>query len=271
MGAKESGQSLLAGVLAKLPEADRATAQAIFAKADAEGAITLIGESALARSDYSKQMDTIREQTTALEAKQTELTEWWEVNKDALLDYKAIKPEFDKLKTTPPARTTPDPNPPPAGLTKEEFDKDMAIRLEARDRIFAGALGFSVTLAQKHFVMFHEALDMNELLRDPKIGTVDKTTGDTYGLMDAYNNKHGDRVSTKLKEIKDAEFNKAVDDKVNERLRSSPQHPFPIRDSSPSPLDALTTPEKKTTDFTVDSAVAFYEQLQANKAAGTAP
>lgn len=264
MGAKESGQSLLAGVLAKLPEGDRAAAQAIFAKAEAEGAITLIGESALARSDYSKHMDEIRDKTQQLEAKQTELTEWWEVNKDALVDYKTIKPEFDKLKTTPPA--TPPATPP--GRTQEEIEKEMAATLEVRDRAFAGALGFSVTLAQKHFVMFNEALDMNELLRDPKIGTVDKTTGERYGLMDAYNAKHGERVSTKLKEVEDAKFNKAVDDKVKETLRSSPQHPFPIRDSSPSPLDALTTPDKKTTDFTVDSAVAFYEQLQANKAGG---
>ena len=60
MGAFESGQSFIAGVLAKLPAEQQAQAKAIFDAAEAKDAVALIGDGALARSDYSRHMDELR-------------------------------------------------------------------------------------------------------------------------------------------------------------------------------------------------------------------
>src|SRR5258706_4057973 len=134
MGAKESGQSFLAGVLAKLPEADRAAAQAIFEKPEAEQAIVLVGEGALARPDYSKAMDEVTKLKTELEDERNTLTTWFTDNQAALKDYLVIRPEYDKLKGNPPT-PSPKPEPPPA------FDqKALDETLDQRDRAFAGAL-----------------------------------------------------------------------------------------------------------------------------------
>jgi hypothetical protein len=108
---------------------------------------------------------------------------------------------------------------------------------------------------------------MTELLSDPKLGQVlDRNTGRVYGLKDAYDAKHGTRVIEKAKAIEDARIKKLVDDGVAERMRTMPQnHPFPLRDSTPSPLDALDNKERKPADYSVDSAITEYERLQATR------
>ena len=55
--ALDSGKSLAELLAAKLPESLRPTLQEIFAKPEAADALTLLGDSALARSDYSRSKD----------------------------------------------------------------------------------------------------------------------------------------------------------------------------------------------------------------------
>lgn len=264
MGAKESGQTFLAGVLAKLPEADRAAAQAIFGKPEAEAAVVLVGEGALARPDYSKHMDDLTKKTGELDARQTELNEWFAANEAALKEYLTIKPEYDKLKGTTPLV----PKPPVAGLTKEEIDE----QLEARDRSFAGALALSMNLASRHLHMFNEPLDTSELLANPKLGRpIDGQPGRVFGLQEAYDEKHGARVTAKHTDAETARINKMVDEKVAEKLKGvNSQHPFPLRDPNPSPLDALADTTRKTADYSVDSAIAEYERLQQTRSGAPA-
>lgn len=260
MGAKESGQSFIAGVLAKLPEADRAAAQAILSKPEAEAAVVLIGDGVLARTDYSKNMDAIKVKEDELAAKQQELSEWFAPNEAALKEYLVIKPEYEKLKADPNHK--PNPAAPLTGLTKADLEKELATVIEQNNRAFAGALALATDLSARHSVMFGEALNTTELLGDPKLGRpVEGDPNRVYGLQDAYNTKHGARVTTKAQEAETARINKMVDEQVATKLRGMTQHPFPLRDPNPSPLDALTNADRKPDSYTVDSAVAEFDRL----------
>src|SRR5262245_53603897 len=84
MSAFESGQAFIAGVLAKLPEEQRAQAKAIFDAAEGKEAVTLIGDGVLARADYSRSMDTLREKEGALNEYYTRLNGWYTDNEAAL-------------------------------------------------------------------------------------------------------------------------------------------------------------------------------------------
>src|SRR5262245_39744481 len=97
MGAFESGQSFVAGVLAKLPAELQTQAKAIFDKAEAKEAVTLIGDGALARSDYSRSMDTLREKEGALNEYYARLNHWYGDNKSALEHARAYEQQQQLL------------------------------------------------------------------------------------------------------------------------------------------------------------------------------
>jgi hypothetical protein len=269
--AADAGKSFLAGVFAKLTPEQRTQAEAIFASADANAALEVIGTGALAQPEISRQLDSLKTQREELDARQQELEDWFAPNKAALEEYVTMKPEFDRLKAGGGGGGGhKDDHKETSGMTKEE----IAASLEARDRAFAGALALTMDLSARHYAMFSEPLNTTELLADPKLGTViDRATGKVYGLQDAYAAKHGERVQTKATEAETARINKLVDEQVKERLKTMPQnqsHPFPLRDSSPSPLDALADTQRKTTDYSVDSAVAKYEELSQTRAGTSA-
>jgi hypothetical protein len=257
--ASDAGKSFLAGVYAKLTPEQRTQAEAIFNSADATSALEVLGTGALAQPEINRQLDELRTKAQSLDDLREKNETWFAENKAALEEYLTIKPEYETLKTKGGGG-----NPPPtAGLTKEE----ISAALESRDRAFAGAMSLGMDLSAKHSHMFSEPLNMTELLSDPKLGQVlDRNSGRVYGLQDAYDTKHGTRVTEKVKAIEDARIKKLVDDGVAERMRTMPQnHPFPLRDSTPSPLDALDNKDRKPVDFNVDSAVAEYERLQATR------
>ena len=116
MGAYESGQSLIASVLAKLPEGQREAARAIFEAAEAKDAVSLVGDSALARSDYSRSMDTLREKEGALNDYYTRLDGWYTDNKARLDASYAGDPATPPAKPTPQPTPQPDPTPQGGGL-----------------------------------------------------------------------------------------------------------------------------------------------------------
>src|SRR5262252_8094600 len=100
MGAFETGQTFLAGVLAKLPAEQQAQAKAIFEAAEAKDAVTLLGDGALARSDYSRSMDQLREKEQALNEYYEKLNGWYGENKAAL---DQARTPVTPPKTDPPA------------------------------------------------------------------------------------------------------------------------------------------------------------------------
>ena len=106
MGAFESGQTFMAGVLAKLPAEQRAQAEAVFNNAEAKEAVTLIGDSVLARSDYSRNMDASGEKETALTDYYTRLDGWYKDNQDALAASRARgRPIRTRIPIRIPTRT----------------------------------------------------------------------------------------------------------------------------------------------------------------------
>src|SRR5262245_33085061 len=144
MGAYESGQSFMAGVLAKLPAELRAQAETIFHGDLAKEAVTLAGDGALARSDYSRNMDTLREKERELTAYYERLNGWYADNKSAL--------DQAREQQTPPA--TPPATPPGNGNGTGGGAPDLSaaltaaeIRRIAEERANAAAGGSSAATA----------------------------------------------------------------------------------------------------------------------------
>jgi hypothetical protein len=265
----QAGLTFLQGWAPTLPEAFRAEVSALLTKitstpeAEIEPSLRYVGDGAMARPDYSRAMNDLAEKTKELDAIAQEHTQWYAENKDALTEYVRIKPEYDKLKGNGHPNPNPNPNPTPnldaKGLTSDQ----LAEELERRDRSYASVLAFGVSLAQRHFAMFNEALDMGELVADPRIGQAVKgQPGRVFGLQDAYNAKYGERVQQKAQEAETARINKLVEERLVEERKKQPlQQPYPLARSEPSALDALATKDGPAA-HTIDTAVAEYERLQ---------
>jgi hypothetical protein len=262
MGAFESGQSFLAGVLAKLPESQRAQAEAIFNDAAAKEAVTLVGDGALGRSDYSRHMDDLREKEQSLTEYYTRLDGWYKDNQGAL--------EAARSGGRQPAA---DPNPQPNGNGHTQPNSTLdpaAIRRIAEEAIneagrdYIAVSAFLTTQGAWHSHVFGEPLDMTELVQNPKLGRpIVGQPGRVFSLQDAYQEKYGDRIGAKNKELEEKRFNDEVDKRLLARTSASASQPFPLRSES-SPLDVLSTKDG-TAAHTLDSAVAEYERLVAAK------
>jgi hypothetical protein len=263
MGAFESGQSFLAGVLAKLPQEQQAQARAIFEAAEAKDAVVLLGDGALARSDYSRSMDSLREKEQALNEYYVRLDGWYSENKQAL----------DATRSTGGGDPTPPREQPPAqpaaggnlALTQDDIRRiaNDAINEAGRDYIAVSA--FLATQGARHSHLFGEPLDMTELVANPKLGKpIYGQPGRVYSLQDAYLERYGERIQKKQQEAEDKRINDEVDKRLSERIKqTSSGHPFPLRQES-SPLDVLQTKDGPSV-HTLDSAVAEYERLVAAK------
>lgn len=263
MGAFESGQAFMAGVLAKLPLEQQAQARAIFEAAEAKDAVTLLGDGALARSDYSRSMDTLREKEAALTDYYTKLDGWYADNK-AALDAAVAHGNGN-----PDPRRQPEPdltNPGPGGMITAADIRaiaDQAVNDAGRDYIAVTA--FLATQGARHSHLFNEPLDMTELVSNPKLGKpVYGQPGRVYSLQDAYLERYGERIQQKQKEAEDKRINDEVEKRLGERLKTTQSgHPFPLRQEA-SPLDVLGTKEGPAA-HTLDTAVAEYERLVAAK------
>jgi len=262
MGAFESGQSFLAGVLAKLPQEQQAQARAIFDAAEAKDAVVLLGDGALARSDYSRSMDAIRDKEQALNDYYVRLDGWYADNKATI----------DAARTTPsPEPQAPERQPaaPAAGgnvaLTHDDIRRiaNDAVNEAGRDYIAVSA--FLATQGARHSHLFGEPLDMTELVANPKLGKpVYGQPGRIYSLQDAYLERYGERISKRQQEAEDKRINDEVDKRLGDRLKQTASgHPFPLRQET-SPLDVLQTKDGPAA-HTLDSAVAEYERLVAAK------
>lgn len=249
MGAKESGQAFLEQVLSKLPADKQAAAKALFEDPGAEGAVTLLGDGALARADYSKGMD-------ALKAKTDELENWFQDNKGALDDYVAIKPEYDKLKDGKhePVKPVVDP------IDPKKVVEDV---LSVQGPHFLQASAWMAAKAVEHSRLFGEELDVLALAQDPRLGKQIKgaAEGRVVSLPDLYMEKYGEKVAAKAKEIEEKKFNDEVDKRLKDRLSQQTTNPFPLRGES-SVLDVLSEKDGAA-KHTLDTAVAEYERLTA--------
>lgn len=255
MGAFESGQEFLAGVIGKLPAELQAQAKELFGKPEAKDAIVLVGDGALARPDYSKAMNDLQAKEAELKTKLDNLNAWYTDNETALQEYLVIKPEYDKLKVAPPLK--PGETPPPADPRKlvEEV-------LNEQGRGYVALSAWLAGKAVEHLHVFGEPLNVMELTSDPRLGKpVAGQPGRVVSLPDIYAAKYGERVAGKAKEADEKKFNDEVEKRMVEERKKNVNQPFPLRgDASPSVLDVLQTKEGSAA-HTLDTAVAEYERL----------
>ncbi len=257
--ASDAGKAFMAGVFAKLPEGVRGQVETAFAAAEAEAALEVIGTGALAQPEINRKLDELRAKETEAQQKLESLNAWYSENKAALDEYVAIKPEYDDLKAkgghppvTPPA-TPPDPR---------KVAEDV---INEAGREYVNVSAWLAGKAVEHSLMFNEALNVMELVSDPRLGKpISGQPGRVFSLQDAYTSKYGERVQQKAKEAEDKKFNEEVERRMAEERKKLTGQPFPLRDGQPSPsvLDVLKTPDGSAA-HTVDTAIAEYERLQA--------
>ena len=279
MGAKESGQAFLAGALAKLPPELQAQAKAIFESPEATDAIVAIGDGALARGDYSKQMDALRAREQALTERETaattlyeQNTAWYETHKQALEEYTTLKPAWDEWQATggkptgtPTTPTTTTPTKQPAtgkgddmGLTEEQVTKLIAEQVNAAAVDAVGISAWASKRAVEHFQTFGEVLPVDEIVAS----TIEaRSKGQQTTLDQTYQSRYGERLKEKQVAAENAKIETEVQRRLaEERAKAGPALPFPTRTEA-SPLDVIGT-QVNPADYSVDAAVAHYAQLQ---------
>jgi hypothetical protein len=264
VGAFESGQEFVAGVIAKLPAELQAQARELFGKPEAKDAVIIVGDGVLARPAYSKAMDDLKVKETELADKLANLNTWFAENKAALEEFVTIKPEYDELKAgAPNPKPTPDPKPvDPRAIAQEVVNE------AAREAVNVSA--WLAGKAVEHSHLFGEPLNVMEIVSDPRLGKpIAGQPGRVFSLQDAYSAKYGERVAVKVKEAEDKKFNDEVEKRMAVERAKLTGQPFPLRgDASPSVLDVLATKEGPAS-HTLDSAVAEYERLQGVRSQST--
>lgn len=257
MGAFESGQDFLAGVIAKLPTELQAQAKELFGKPEAKDAVVIVGDGALARPDYSRAMNDLKTKETDLAAKLDNLNTWYAENEAALKEYVEIKPEYDTLKASngkPPAHPVVKPPADPRKLVEDVLQE------QGRDYVQLSA--WLAGKAVEHFHRFGEVLDVMELTADARLGKpVAGQPGRVFSLLDVYTSKYGERLAAKQKEVDEKKFNDEVEKRLTTEMAKRQSQPFPLRGEAPSVLDVLATKEGAAA-HTLDSAVMEYERLQ---------
>lgn len=263
MGAYESGQSLLAGVLAKLPESQRAQAKVIFEAAEAKESVTLLGDSALARSDYSRQMDDLKTKEDATAARLAELESWFGVNKSALDDYVQIKPKYDALNGQKPPIA--DPAKPAPVYDPEDTRRIAREQVEESGLDYVKISAWMAAKSVEHLHKFGEPPDVMLLVQNPKLGKpVAGQPGRVFTLEDAYNEKYNEKIVARNTELENKRIDAEVQRRMAEERSKNGGHPFPLR-SEASVLDGLTDTKAGPASHTLDTAVAEFERLQAGR------
>lgn len=256
--ALEAGKSLADLILAKLPESLRDSVKTALTAPEATDALTLLGDSALARADYSRSMDDLKAKEAQLTEDYTKLNDWWATKQAEFAEYEKLKDD-PRLKN-PASKPPVDPNaPPPVDPSKFVSKEDFEKLLRAEQMQAANFMGLQNALTLKHFQDFGEVLDTRELLADKKLGTA-LPDGRTYGLIDAYQTKYSDKLSERDKAREDARIKKLVDEGVAERMKGVNPAMVPIRPGA-SPLDVLDS-KTEPNQFSPDAAAQEYLRLQ---------
>lgn len=274
MGAFEDGSTFVTGVLAKLPAELQAQVRDVLSKPEAKDAVTAIGDGVLARSDYSSKMDALKGQQTQLNDKFTELNTWYDSNKNALQAYPTLKAEVDRLK----AGKGGDDDDDDANKGKLPVPDIRTVAMDVVNEVAPEYIGVTAWLNDKraeHETLFRGATETpsfsaTSLTRNPKLGRpIAGQPGRVFSLEDAYQEAYGEKVNARRVEIDTARVEARVAERLKEEQAKLVGQPFPLRGGAPEPsvLDTLQTKEGSAA-YTVDTAVAEYNRLQAGRASG---
>lgn len=258
-----AGKTFLQGVLAKLPEAMRATAASVFESVELQ---TAVGDGTLALEDFTRQSDELvkrqqeldriaaqqKEKDDELKTWHGELTTWYGVNKDLIEAGKAAGGDPSKAKPNGGGGKKAD-DPPPGVLTEAGYDE----RIAAERASFLGFQRDQNLLTRQHFDLFGKILDLEPLIKHPQVGTL--------GLIGVYELIHKEALDKHKADTQAAHDKKVADEAVRKYQEQNAQMPYPSPTGagSGSPLDALTAKNAPV----VDAAVDHYNRLQAERLA----
>ncbi len=261
--ASEAGKSFLAGVLAKLPESQRAQAEAVFAAAEAESALEVLGTGALAQPEINRRFDDLKKKETELDGWHAQLTEWFEQKKTDLTELDALRGSRADASASANGRSASGQatNGHQSGLDASKFisREDFEKTLGDTER---GALTFFNELNRlsfRHFQTFGEVLDTTPLLQDRRLRDL--------GLDGVYKDLHKDQLAQKAEAARLAEIEKIRGEertKLQAELAAT-HHPYPVRGNEPSTLDGIEAAQagKQPQAKTIDDMVAEYTRLSA--------
>lgn len=262
----DTGRGFMQGVLSKITDpTQRAAAEQLLAN---DAVLTEIGNGVEGQAEISRQLADLRTRSETLTAQQTdldareagltswhgELQGWYQSNKTALEEYKVLK-AGGRGSTQPGTGTQPASGATPPGLTAEQLNEQIGTERAA----FLGFQRDQNQITREHFTKFQEIVELEPLLRHPRIAEL--------GLTGVYELVHKDRLS-KFQE--DAAKKREDEIRADERRKTlegqaSMPYPSPTGVGSGSPLDALQPANKEPV---VDAAVAHYNRLQAERVGG---
>ncbi len=242
----------LAGVLASMPEADRAKAEARLIELE---------EGGLRQADYSK---VVAEARAAKDAADDLLAK----NQAWFAERKASLEEVDTLRAKVAAGDTrPNPNPldQKFELPKDLItDKSLKERLDLMERQAVGFITETQGLVLKHFKDFGEILDTAALVSDPRAQQI--------GIQGVYNEKFKEQITAKVKaadEAKAEAFRVEGEKRAMERIAAQRGPGYPVLGNETSSLDAIeaarASADGKVQVKSLDEISAEYNRLSASR------
>ncbi len=247
----------LAGVLATVPEADRAKAEARLIELEDGG---------LRQADYSRvsaEAQAIKKQADDLYAQNLQ---WFTEHEAALKEVDALRARVASGDPNPVPRPTPTPTVPnPDLMTKKEI-QDL---FEVTERGAVGFIAEANALTLRHFKEFGDILNITDLLTDPRVQKI--------GIQGVYQDKFKEQITAKAKAADDARaeaFREEGRKAERERLAASRGPGYPVMGNEASSLDALeasrTAGEKALKPVSDDYLVQEYARLSSTRG-GSSP
>ena len=243
----------LAGVLATVPEAERAKAEARLIELEDGG---------LRQADYSRL-------SAEAQAAKKEFDDLHDRNQVWWIEHQAAMKELDVLRAR---TTTGDPNPLRVDPTKPNPDlmtkKEIQDLFEVTERGAVGFIAEANTLTLRHFKDFGDILNINDLLTDPRVQKI--------GLQGVYQDKFKEQITAKVKAADDARaeaFREEGRKAERERFASQRGPGYPVVGNEPSSLDALeaarASGDGKVQVKSLDDIAAEYTRLNATRMGGS--
>lgn len=225
-----------------------------------ETGLMTLGNNVLRQDEFSRSMNEVAGQRTALTTAEQAAKDLYEQNKAWFEQKQADLQELDRLRAQVAGggggnpNPNPNPNPDPKVVTAESLAQTLAATEQ-------GAVAFMDELTDlklQHFQQFGEVLDTKRLLTDKRVQQL--------GLRGVYSEVHKAQLAERDEKIrKDAEEKIRADERQKVlQAQASTHHPYPTRGNEPSTLDRFEQPAGQAPAVrTVDEMAAEYARLSA--------
>jgi hypothetical protein len=240
----------LAGVLATIPEGERAKAEARLIELE---------EGGLRQADYSRLSAEAQAAKRAADDLLAQNQAWFTEREAALK-------EVDTLRARVSNPTTVTEVKPPEGMVTVKDFTDRLVRMEQEA---VGYIAESQMLTLKHFKEFGEVLNVNELVTDPRAQKI--------GIQGVYAEKYKEQIAAKAKAADDARaeaFRVEGEKRAIERMAAQRGPGYPVTGNEPSSLDALEAARAagtKVTEVSIDQMSAELARLSAARLGNGSP